>query len=91
MDAHTNTKILKAGREPEVTEMIHPITLEELAKGRQKDLLDEARRFSRQAQVAQPARPGLLERVADRVSTLLAGVGQRPSCVGRTELDSSIL
>jgi len=90
MDAHANTKILKARREQEVTEMIHPITLEELAKGRQKDLLDEAKRFSRQAQVAQPARPGLFERVTDRVGTLLAGVGQRLSSIGRAELDSSV-
>ena len=57
MDAHANTKILKTQREQEVTEMIHPITLEELAKARQKDLLDEAKRFSRQAQAAKPARP----------------------------------
>jgi len=70
--------------------MIHPITWEELAKGRQKDLLDEAKRFARQKKVAQPARPGLFERVANRVGTLLAGVGQRPSCVGRSELDSSV-
>ena len=91
MDAHANTKILKARREQEVTEMIHPITLEELAKVRRKDLLEEARRFSRQAQAAQPARPGLFGRVADREVALLAGLGQRLSSVGRTGLDSPVL
>ena len=53
--------------------MTHPVTLHELAKDRQNELLEEAaaRRAARQARAAQPARPGLVERVADGVGTLL--------------------
>ena len=53
--------------------MTHPVTLHELGKDRQKELLEEAaaRRAARQARAAQPAQPGLVERVADGVGTLL--------------------
>jgi hypothetical protein len=59
--------------------MIHPITMVALAEGRQKELLKQAEVYRRvyQAKAAQPAQPGLVERIAAGVGILLVGVGQR--------------
>ena len=65
--------------------MIHPVTMQALAEGRQRDLLKEAetRRMARQAKAAQPAQPGPVERIAAGVGILLMGVGQRLTEVSR--------
>jgi hypothetical protein len=62
--------------------MLNPITVQELARTRQRDQRElwkaaEARRMVRQAKAAPPAPPGLVERIAGRVGTLLMGVSQR--------------
>ena len=62
--------------------MIHPVTMEALAKARQSDLLREAEAWRiagrvKAAQPAQPAQPGPVERIAARVGILLMIVGQR--------------
>ena len=62
--------------------MLNPITVQELAKTHQRDQRElwkaaEARQMVRQAEAAQPAQPGLVERVAGRVGKLLMGVSQR--------------
>jgi hypothetical protein len=62
--------------------MLHPITVQELAKVHQRNQRDlwkeaDARRMARQAKVARPVQPGLVERIAAEVGVLLVGVGQR--------------
>jgi histone H3/H4 len=62
--------------------MIHPITMQELAKTHQRDQRElwrkaEVRRMVRQARAARPAQPGLVERIVDRVGTLLIEIGER--------------
>jgi hypothetical protein len=59
--------------------MLTPITVQELAKMHQRELLKEAeaRRMACQAKAAQPAQPGPVERIAAEVGVLLMGVGQR--------------
>jgi hypothetical protein len=62
--------------------MLNPITVQELAKTHQRDQRElwrqaEARRMARQAKAAQPAQPGLIDRIAGGVSTLVMGVSQR--------------
>jgi hypothetical protein len=64
--------------------MLNPIIVQELAKTHQRDQRElwkqaEARRIARQAKATQPAQPGLIERIAGGVSTLLMGVSQRVS------------
>lgn len=59
--------------------MMHPITLQELARARQRDLLNEAeaRRMARQAKATRPAQPGLAERIVHGVGTRLIDTGER--------------
>ena len=62
--------------------MLNPIIVQELAKTHQREQRElwkaaEARRMVRQAKAAQPAQPGLVERIADGVGTPLMGVSQR--------------
>jgi len=62
--------------------MLNPITVQELSKAHQRDQRElwkeaEAKRMVRQAKAVQPAPPGLVERIADGVGTLLMGVSQR--------------
>ena len=57
--------------------MMHPITMLEVGKGRQRDLLQEAEasRMAHQAKAAQPAHPGPVQRIAKGMRTLLIEVG----------------
>jgi len=62
--------------------MLNPITVQELAKTHQREQRElwkaaEARQIVRQTETAQPAQPGLVERIAGRVGELLTGVSQR--------------
>ncbi|MGD2146108.1 MAG: hypothetical protein PVH41_05410 [Anaerolineae bacterium] len=65
--------------------MLNPITVQMLAKTHQRDQRAlwkqaEIRRICREAegsQPPQPARPGLLERIAGRIGLLLTQVGHR--------------
>ena len=62
--------------------MLNPIIVQELVKTHQREQRElwkqaEARRIARQAKTTQPTRPGLIERIAGGVSTLLMGVSQR--------------
>jgi hypothetical protein len=59
--------------------MMHPVTMQELHRARQRDLLKEAEalRMIRQAKAAQPARPCLVKRIVDSVGTLLIDAGRR--------------
>ena len=62
--------------------MLHPITVQELAKVHQRDQRElwkeaDTRRMVRQAKVARPAQSGLVERIAAEAGILLMGIGQR--------------
>ncbi len=62
--------------------MLNPITVQELGKAHQREQRDlwreaDVRRMARQEKAAQPAQPGLVERIAAEVGILLMGVGRR--------------
>jgi hypothetical protein len=59
--------------------MLNLITVQELAKLHQRELLKEAeaRRMACQAKATQPDQPGPVERIVDGVGTLLIGIGGR--------------
>jgi len=65
--------------------MLNPITVQMLAKTHQRDQRElwkqaEMRRMCREAEASQPpqpARPGLLERIACRIGLLLTQIGHR--------------
>jgi hypothetical protein len=59
--------------------MLNPITVQKLAQLHQRELLKEAeaRRMAYQTKATQPDEPGPVERIVDRVGTLLVGIGGR--------------
>jgi hypothetical protein len=62
--------------------MLHPITVQKLGTTHQRDRRALWRRaelngVARQVKAAQPAQPGLVERVVHRVGTLLIDVSER--------------
>jgi histone H3/H4 len=62
--------------------MLNPITVQMLAETHQRDQRElwkqaEVRRICRQAAASQPAQPGLAERVAGGVGSLLTRVSHR--------------
>ena len=59
--------------------MINDYLVMRLSKMRQREFLRDAEAFrlARQALEAQPARPGLVERIRDAVGTQLVAAGQR--------------